>query len=435
MKWALLAIGILIAAAPLSAQAPLGLAEVQRLALENYQEVRRAEFSLLRAERAVDAMRARRLPRLDATAGYTHISETAQIDLALPGLPSRSISFGDGNVWESALTASVPLFTGFRLDAMQNIAQTQSAIAREALAGTRTALRHRVAVVYRQAQLAHRSVRIYREQLQWLQQQLRTVKQLHGQGQVIAYDTLLLSTRISALLVEKVSAETAEKNALLTLSSFILRPAEEVRISEDITLDETLLLHYREGTLGDAALARRSDFRLLEHRQTLVNERIRAERADYFPTVNAFASYRYGRPGVDQFRNEWMDYYTAGVNVRWQLWSWGGDRAEVEQQRIALQESEQEKSLLRSEILTAIEKIINEIEVLQRTRVLLDEQVRQQTVRQQLLHARFAQGLATATEVVDAETALTTARLQREQSEIRYAIKLTELAAETGWNE
>ena len=49
-----------------------------------------------------------------------------------------------------------------------------------------------------------------------------------------------------------------------------------------------------------------------------------------------------------------------------------------------------------------------------------------------LLEARLRQGLATATEVVDAETALTTALLRREQSDIQYRLKLTELANAVG---
>lgn len=435
MKWILLPIAFLIVGTVARAQTPLSLEEAQRLALEHYQDVRRAEFSAERADRGVDVIRAQRLPRLDLSAGYTHVSETAHIDLALPGLPERSIAFGDGNIWETAVTASVPLFTGFRLDALQNAAQSRSAIAREALAGTRTALRHRVAVVYLQSQLARRSVRVYREQLQWLGAQLRTVKQLHAQGQAIPFDTLQLSTRISALRVEEAAAEIAEQNALITLSTYIHRPAGTLQLSDAVPLDETLLRRYREGTLVGTALAQRADLRIIDHREALVAERIRSEKSDYFPTVRAFASYRYGRPGVDQISNQWMDYYSAGVNLQWNLWSWGGDRAEVEQQQIALEETAQERSLLRSEISASIERIVNELGVLQRTRSLLEEQVRQQAVKQELVQARFAQGLATATEVVDAETALTTARLHREQSEIRYAIKLTELAAETGSNE
>ncbi len=435
MKWVLvffISIGVLSQA---NAQTELTLEEAQTLALENYQEVRLAELAVTRAERGIDAVRARRLPRLDASAGYTHVSETASIDFAIPGLPARSIAFGDGNIWETALTASVPLFTGFRLSASQQIAQSQSEIAREALAGTRTAVRHRIALVYRQAQLARRSTAIYREQLQWLRQQLATVKQLHAQGQVLSYDTLQLSTRISALLVEEASAAAAERNALLTLSEFTARSADEFRVSDDITFDEAPLLLYREGRLGSTALEQRADYRILGRQEELFTERIRAEKADYFPSVNAFASYRYGRPGVDQISNEWMAYYTAGVSLQWNIWSWGGDEADIAQQQIALQENDARRSKLRTEILSAMDRLVNELEVLGRTRRLLDEQVRQQTVKQNLLHARFAQGLATATEVVDAETALTTARLQRQQSEIRYAMKLTELAAETGWNE
>jgi outer membrane protein TolC len=417
------------------AQQELTLEQAQQRALAQHGNVRIAALAVEQASHGIDAARARRLPRLDVSAGYTHISETASIDLAIPGLPARSIAFGDGNVWETAVTASVPLFTGFRLSSAQDAAHTQTLIAEEALLGTRTALRHRVALVYRQAQLARRSAKIYREQVAWLREQLTQLKQLYAQGQLLSYDTLQLSTRIGALLLEESTAEAARDNALLTLAELTMLDADGLRISEAVTYDETPFLRFEEGTLADAALGQRADYRILTHQQDLFRQRIRAEESSYYPVINAFASYRYGRPGVDQISNEWMNYYTAGVSLQWNLWSWSGDKAAVEQQNIALEQSAEKQALLQREILASLNRIVNDIKVLRRSRVLLDEQVRQQQVKQDLLRARFAQGLATATEVVDAETALTTARLQREQSEIRYAMKLTELAAETGWNE
>ncbi|MCB2203998.1 TolC family protein [bacterium] len=434
MKWLFTPFLLILLGTSAVAQRELSLAEAQALALEHYQDVHLAELAVQRAEQGVDAVRARRLPRLDFEAGYTHVSETASIDFQIPGVLSRSISFGDGNVYETALTASVPLFSGFRLSAMQDAAETRSSIAREALQGTRTALRHRVALLYRRAQLARRSVHIYDEQLQWLGKQLETLKQLYAQGQVLAYDTLQLSTRRSALDLQRSSALVEERNTLLTLGELLVQSAGSFSISEEITYDEAPLQEYRAGKLGDMALEKRSDFRILSLQEKLYRDVVRSEEADYYPSLQAFASYRYGRPGVDQISNEWMDYYTAGVKLQWNLWSWGGDRAEVAQQQIALKETESKRSRLRGRILTGIDRIVNELDVLQATRSVLERQVEENATKQQLVRARFTQGLATATELVDAETATTTARLQREQNEIRYAMKLTELAVETGWN-
>jgi outer membrane protein TolC len=130
-----------------------------------------------------------------------------------------------------------------------------------------------------------------------------------------------------------------------------------------------------------------------------------------------------------------MDYYTAGVALQWNLWSWGGDKSRVEQQRIGILEIQEREAKARDDIQESIQKLLNDIHVVGETRVLLDAQIVQEVSKQEMLKARLEQGLATATEVVDAETALTTARIRREQNEIRYAMKITELAAAIGQNE
>jgi outer membrane protein TolC len=71
------------------AQQELTLEQAQQRALAQHGNVRIAALAVEQASHGIDAARARRLPRLDVSAGYTHISETASIDLAIPGLPAR----------------------------------------------------------------------------------------------------------------------------------------------------------------------------------------------------------------------------------------------------------------------------------------------------------------------------------------------------------
>ncbi|MBE0643601.1 MAG: TolC family protein [Bacteroidetes bacterium] len=410
----------------LRAQRMLSLEEAQQRAHDHAEEVKIARLEVEHAERGVDIARTQRLPRLDLTASYTHISETGGIDLAIPGLISRSIRFGDGNVYESAITASVPLFTGFRLETGQRMQEAQVAITGAQLKGTETSLHNRVAIAYRQAQLALRSRRIYEEQLQYLGAQLDLLKKLQAQGQILPYDTLLLSTRMSALRVERASAHSAYRNARLTVADFgDLDP--DFDVSSDVSVTSTLPIEDEEALL-QAALLQRSDLAVLREMKALGDQRVRAEKAAYLPALSAFASYRYGKPGVDQVSNAWMNYYTAGLALQWNLWSWGGDRGRVDQQEIQRQETDLRYARLERQLRTNIRSLRNDLGVLAETRAMLDDQVRQESVKRDLLQARLSQGLATATELVDAETARTTALLRREQSDIQYLIKLTELA-------
>ncbi|MFA6235227.1 MAG: TolC family protein, partial [Bacteroidota bacterium] len=197
----LLCVPLLISSTGLRAQQLVTLEEAQNRAQEHGEEIAIAKLEVEHAARGVDIIRSQRLPRLDLSASYTHMSETGGIELAISGLFSRSIRFGDGNIYETALTASVPLFTGFRLESAQRIQEKQVSIAEEQLHGAETSLHNRVAIAYRQAQLALRSRSIYDEQLQYLAAQLDVLRKLLAQGQLLPYDTLLLSTRMTALRV------------------------------------------------------------------------------------------------------------------------------------------------------------------------------------------------------------------------------------------
>lgn len=414
----------------LHAQRLLTLDEARSAAARNAEEIAIARLGVSRAERGVAQARAQRLPRLDLAASYTHVSETAHIDFSIPGLPSRSISFGDGNVYDASLTASVPLFTGFRLQAAQELQETQRAMAERQLQGNEVGMHNRVTVAYLRAQLALRTRAMYDGQLSYLATQLGVLKQLFAQGQILAYDTLLLSTRASALRVERAGADAAYLNARIDI-------ADLARIDTDFTVEEDLgprpsLPVSDPVALLELAAARRSDLAVLREGVSAGAARVRIENASLLPSVSAFASARYGRPGVDQIANDWMPYYTAGVGLQWNLWSWGGDRARVEQQQLALQEQQLRTEHLERQIGSNISGLLNELQVLELTRGMLDQQIEQERAKRDLLEARLRQGLATATEVVDAETAFTTALLRREQSDIQYRLKLTELANAVG---
>ncbi|MFZ1731030.1 MAG: TolC family protein [Bacteroidota bacterium] len=422
----LLCLQFLLPSPELTAQRLLTLEEAQALAQDHAEEIAIARLEVEYAERGVDIAQAQRLPRLDFSASYTHLSETGGIELAIPGLFSRSIKFGDGNIYETALTASVPLFTGFRLQTAQRMQEKQVSIAEKRLQGVETSLHNRVTIAYRQAQLALRTRKIYDEQLLYLSAQLDVLRKLLVQGQILPYDTLLLSTRMSALRVERAGAVSAYRNARIAVADFGAFDPDfdvsgEIGIMTSLPVDD-------EAALLQAAKDDRSELAVLRELKSLGDDRLQAEKAAYLPSLSAFASYRYGKPGVDQVSNEWMNYYTAGLALQWNLLSWGGDRGRVDQQQIQRRETDLQYARMERQLQSGIRSLRNDLTVLKETRVLLDEQVRQETAKRDLLQARLNQGVATATEVVDAETARTTALLRREQTDIQYLLKLTELA-------
>ncbi len=413
-----------------NAQTVLTLEQAKERALARTEEIQVARLRIEQAEHLVSTARAQRLPGLTVGAGYTHISETAGIDFQIPGLLSRSITFGDGNVYEASLTASAPIFTGFRLQHLEEAQRQNALTAREALRARQLETVHLVSVLYRKAQLARMSMNVFDGQLLYLDEQRRLLSHLLEEGQILAYDTLVLSTRLTALQVQRAGSETEYGNTLLTLSVFVA-PDAPFDVEETIDIDDSFANAGHTALLA-AALEHRPDVRQLAAQSDMHRELASAESGSLYPNISAMFSLRYGKPGVDQVANDWMGYYVAGVSLQWNIWAWGADKHRIEAKSLDARSSDLRLVQLSRKIGADISALLNEREQLKKYIALLDRQIAQEQQKHELLGARFQEGVASATELVDAETTLTTAMLARKQAIIQYAVKVNELATAVG---
>jgi outer membrane protein TolC len=410
----------------------LSLDALKALAERNYEAVKINRLAVDQARLTVEGAEAARLPKLDLTASYVHLSETGKIELSLPGLPIpvKTIALGDGNVWETALTASVPLFTGFRLDAGIAMQREQQNMADIALSGSIVEVRNQVTRLFHLFQFAKRSKEILTAQRLLLANNLAVRRSLVEQGQALAIDTLQLATRMLQLDVERNAADVQRDRAKLSLQELTgLRggfdPADEAPSLPDFLDAEGM-------TLFELAMENRADLKALSASWALAGHAVEVAKAPLYPALYAQASYKYGRPGVDQFRNEWMDYYTVGVRLEWNLWSWNADGKNIERQQIEMQRAMLRVRQLRTRIQTAISQLVDDIGQKRATLRLLEAQVRLEQEKQLLVQARYTEGLATSTDLIDAETSLTSALLRLQQTRIELALTATDLATTLG---
>ena len=280
------------------------------------------------------------------------------------------------------------------------------------------------------AQLAMRSGDILDAQRLLLTDNLAVRKSLVEQGQALAIDTLQLATRMLQLDVERGAADVQRDRAILGLMELTglrerFTPADEAPMAPDF-LDAT------EADLFRTAIANRADLKSLAVSRVLAGHAVTLAKAPLYPSLFAQASYKYGRPGVDQFRNEWMDYYTAGVRLEWNLWSWNADGKNIERQQIEMQRADLRQSQLETRIRTVLSQLANDIAQKRATLRLLEAQVRLEREKQLLVQARYTEGVATSTDLIDAETSLTTALLRLQQTRIELALTATELATTLG---
>ncbi|MCC7262911.1 MAG: TolC family protein [Candidatus Latescibacteria bacterium] len=427
-RWLGVWCGWLLATAAAAQDLPLTLDGLWQLARQRHLGL--AQQDLLRQqaveELAIQEVEAR--PLVSAQAGYGYTSEVARLPIDLPGIGRPAA--GTRNRYETALVVEQPLYTGGRL-AQQSEAALHLVRAQEA--GQQAALEQvllQVGQLYYQVQLNHTQQQILAEAMERAGLHLQRARALLAAGQATAFDTLEVANRCLQLYTQ--ARELADLELVLCLRLGRLLDLEEpplVAIEPDgpITSPADSL-----AALQALALRQRPELRQLAALREAQARRQAALAAVSRPQLYANASYRYGRPGVDFFKDDWMGYYTVGLNARWQLWDWGQDQGQIAKARLEGRRLELQDRQLRVEIRQQVAELWVQLHSAGRQLELQQQLVAQERERERLVGESYTRSQATSLDLSNAESALTAAQLALQQSRIQWRQLHLQLEFATG---
>ncbi|GBD92442.1 outer membrane efflux protein [bacterium BMS3Abin05] len=402
------------------AEKAVSLPAAWKIVREKNYSVQELQNRIQQAQQEISILKTQFLPVVAVRQLYNYVSKVAQVEvpIPLPGVNPFTIQAGVKNQYDMAILIKQPVFTGFR---------TRNLV----LAGTeqkriwqlqKTILLHKLYLqtgqLYYAIQLNVLEQRVLVQSIQRAGDQLENVRNLFRAHQAIQFDTLEVANRRLAIQNQLKKLKNFHQ-ILLGKFRFLLNINESISVP-DITANSLKLKLKSQAFYEQLALKNRPEIQQLTGVQRAQSFRKKAIRSAFFPQIYANAAYHYARPGVNFFKNQWMKYATIGVNAQWQLWNWGQTRhqmekSELEIQRIGLQRL-QLQNQIRQEIVEACQYLQNAKE-----QILLQKKlVLQERKRFNLIKNKYAQGLATNTDVSSAEKALTTAELLLQKDKIDW---------------
>lgn len=358
-------------------------------------------------DRAAGQARAERLPSLALNGKADYVNKTMSFQLpAFPGFTPPDIQFGDGKNYDIALALNAPLFTGGSLTRLEKAQRAEARAAGFQLKADSLKLMYDVRGAFYRALAAEAAKASAIQATDRLKRHLDRIDEMISAGTAVEEARIMALARLRDAQKGVVEADTRLRAARLDLARLAGEPGGEIVPVGD--LDQPLVAD----TAGSGAdLAARPDLQALAARAKGGEDRAGAAKGAWWPTVSAQAAYHYGKPGVDQISNEWMDYATVGVRLNWTLFDWGARGSRVEQARAAARAVEETRrdvlAAYRSRLATAEARLAAARE----QRSLSDEQARLEHDRLDLVSSRFDQGMATESERLDAEDDLTSAEL------------------------
>ena len=175
-------------------------------------------------------------------------------------------------------------------------------------------------------------------------------------------------------------------------------------------------------------VTKRSELRELELRILQAEHGVKATRSGYLPQVSAMGMYQHTEGSIMK-----PPAWTVGVVVSWPLWEWGATYYSVE---------EAQAKLARAQ--AGFEELERAIKLDVRSSWLSAREARERIVitRSGLTHAeeqlrleqeRYDQHVNTSTEVLDAQTRLTRAKVESENAHYDYLVALAALKMAMGY--
>jgi outer membrane protein TolC len=179
----------------------------------------------------------------------------------------------------------------------------------------------------------------------------------------------------------------------------------------------------------DGSVADRPELRALGEQLEAAEAGVNRARAGYIPTVGAFSTLMFDQGFIeDGNRFSWM----AGVAVEWQAFDGLGTQARVRQAKADASVTAQSLRKTRLGLSFEAEQARIQLEDVTERLGVTAKEVELAEESAELTRDRFEEGLAISTQLIDAETALTAARVRRSQSEIDRLLAVATLRKALG---
>ena len=398
--------------ADLRAQTPVRLTLEDAIArgLEASHRVAEIEARQEAARAVEDQRKAASMPQVALLAGYSRTNHVDEF-----GIPGGLLIYPDiPNNIRSRVDLQWPIYTGGRTSALTRAAADETNAIAQDRDAARADLRLDVTRAYWAVITARASVDVVSQALARIGAHLNDVRNQLDVGLVPPNEVLSLEAQQARQQMLLIEAENLVETAGADFRRLVgLAPDTPFELADRI--DAPSIPSRQISTLVDAAKENRAERKAMEIRIGAFGERKAAAEAGRLPVIATVGGYDAARPNPKIFPRQpaWKPSWDIGVNLTWSLFDGGSVRAETAEaaanQRAA------------AERLKDFDTTV-ELEVRQRAADLASAQaaiaaaeagVRSAAEARRVIADRFSAGVATNTDVLDAQVALLQSELDR----------------------
>ena len=431
----------------------LTLDEAIRMGLERNPGVAASVAASDAAAAQVMKAKANQYPTLDLSGNWVHSNTLPEFTTGAPtyyrtsmpntpavpahyhlfAFPSIEMSnTREGDIYGVKVEAKYALYTANRIKNGIKVAELNRQSQDLAVEQAKNELVFNITQAYNGVLVAQEMVRVTDEAYNTASGHYRQVKALYNEGMVSSQDTLRVETELASIHSQQVQAKNGVEMAKIGLKNYLNldldTPLEVVG-----TLTETNEQLPVAEDLYAQAIKNRPETRTMALREQMASTMVEVARASAYPTVGLFANYSFDR-GQEMPPNNtiWRDGYQAGAAVSVPLFDGRATEAQVAEAEANLRQVKEGKRMLELGVRTQVSQSVL---AMRAARELIEADkaaVKSAEKNYQVARERYAVGLSSNLEVMDAQSQLLAARAQYASALADYGNAKAQLEAATG---
>ncbi len=328
-------------------------------------------------------------------------------DFAIPSLnnPEPLTNF------QSRVEVTFPLFTGGQLQAAYKATKLGIDAARSTGDFAEASVVKGVTEAFYGSLLAQQAAGVMQEAVKTAQAHQKQVEAMYKQGLVL--DSDLLRIRVFAAdMAQQASARAADAQVARAYLGYAMGTEQEVDPKGDFAPPVAALPPLDEAE--KAALEGRGDLKAMALQTQQAEQGVKMSRAGYWPQVGVMAAYE--QDTQRWTKAAWGDNWMLGVQVKIPIFDGGARAGRVETARAhQLQAQQALLDLQQKARVEAKAAWLRARSAAERVAVTTDSEA-QARENQRIVALRYDEGMASITDLLDADMALTTASLTRAQA-------------------
>jgi outer membrane protein len=356
------------------------------------------------------------LPTFSTSYSYTRLGEKRTIKSpAFEGFPGGGgaaeleIGSQDNYQWKGSITQ--PLFTGFALTTSLELAKLGIDQSKMDLELEKLDLALGVKEAYFNILRADKGVGVAEKAVKSLRSHLEVATNFYEVGMIPINDMLKAEVELANAQHDLIKAQNASQLARASFNNLLAKPINSKVEIEDILIygpENPDFRHY-----VNMALKNRPEIKTLEINSMQIDQQIKLAKSEYYPEIALTYDYikEGDTPGVSGSLFHEPSTWQAILGFSWTVWDWGKTRSSVRQNESVKRQLVQTKKILEDGIRLEIKKAILGLQEAEKNIPTAKKAVQQAEENLRVSEERYKTHMTTSTEVLDAQTLLSQARM------------------------